>query len=242
MKKIIILTILLLLTNVSGYTSSSMNELVETKVEQAEIIAPVPLMTPVGKPAGKLLKLVIEAFQQSGKKLISIDDFVKLTKISIKNTDSLKKLTYNQAVGYIFWEEIQVISKISSNFNPELKGQRINFVLEKLGKDIVSNVEDLKNLHFVTKSNIEHRKATEILKKNKSLTLEELAREVKIILNKQSGPKLNLGSAYKLKTVTKHLITGGKIVSEIDPKTKKPMKEFLYNYGGNEKYYLKDEI
>ena len=242
MKKIIILTILLLLTNVSGYTSSSMNELVETKVEHAEIIAPVHLMTPVGKPAGKLLKLVIEAFQQSGKKLISIDDFVKLTKISIKNTDSLKKLTYNQAVGYIFWEEIQVISKISSNFNPELKGQRINFVLEKLGKDIVSNVEDLKNLHFVTKSNIEHRKATEILKKNKSLTLEELAREVKIILNKQSGPKLNLGSAYKLKTVTKHLITGGKIVSEIDPKTKKPMKEFLYNYGGNEKYYLKDEI
>ena len=67
MKKItMIISTALLLTAVSGYATPTINKLVETKVEQAEVmLAPMPVIP--AKVPGAVIKAVIEAFQQSAK-------------------------------------------------------------------------------------------------------------------------------------------------------------------------------
>ena len=205
MKKItMIISTALLLTAVSGYATPTINEMVETKVNQAEVmLAPAP--GPI-KPAGAVIKLVIEVFQKSAKTgdEMVLKKFIKLTKLTNANTNLRSLSTFNkeiylhQALGHALYEEMSILGlTISKHFQASRNGYRRKGLFGKLGNNIVETSENVESLHFLTKGDVEYRKALAKIKENPTIKLDELAEQVKKEILAESREKLKLKTGSK---------------------------------------------
>ncbi len=203
MRKIIILTTSLLLVSSGINATDTLNKLVETKIEQAPVMeAPRPI-NPT-KVAGLTIKLVIKAFKESVglTRRLSFEEFTKLSIISLVKTDSLKEVSFIKGLGYALFKEMNEAGlQVSRGLRARTVGYRMNDLFKKLGYDIVKTRQNLENLYFLTKDNVQYEKALSIMKDNPKIKLDELAGQVRAEIIAENGNKtINLG--FNNKSIT----------------------------------------
>ncbi|MBT3392575.1 MAG: hypothetical protein HOF38_04195 [Elusimicrobiaceae bacterium] len=207
MKKLtIILSVALLLTSVSGYATPTINKMVETKVDQAEVMLALPPI-PVKVP-GALIKLVIEVFAEVCKKTgkapseISYEKMIReildLDKkliddliIVLKNIPTNKRgapLDFQEMLGYAIIEELKALGKeIPVNFNTKEVGGRIVTVYSIFGDNIVHNKKDLENLYYIVRGAEELEMAIKLYSPELNCsTLDQVTAEIKKLVNEIS--------------------------------------------------------
>lgn len=174
------LLIIALLLPYNIYGDSSIENLVDRKVE-ISMEAPMPI-NPI-KPIGAAFKIILKAYKQSGKLLMEIpyEKLPVLTKSLEQYAKKENSVFFIQALGYALLDEMHILGiKTSASFDTSLTGYRVKQIFERLGYDIIETRQNVENLCFIVRNGPNYKKAISRIKENSTITLDELASQMRI--------------------------------------------------------------
>ncbi|MBT3393097.1 MAG: hypothetical protein HN833_02705 [Elusimicrobiaceae bacterium] len=242
MKKLVSSILIMLLLTPNAFAEFSIDQLVNRKIEQS-VLPATPI---IPKTAGKFLKVAIELFQQTSKKAmketVSYEQFKSVTKIYVSKLDAYKgkNITYKQALGIAFLQEIQFAGLMpSKTYNIETIGGRLNVLFNKMnGVETINTYKNVRQIKVLIKDIPSYNKTLEILYANPNISLDNLTKQVKRYLI-QIEKKSNKINGYKIKGLVTYQAKDGVHgkIKHLDDKTileeyksNNVTKKFMFGY------------